>query len=354
MNYNLSSVEPIHVEDIDNARFYLYKAKDFFNNKWLSEEIKSAIEICRKEFLRYGPVPMFDKYDDNALVYLVRVEYPSLEDISLMVEEWLSIRFIPSTGREEELEDFYVTSIGGKKASDVIESYIENKVNGIWNHSLSISRLCGVSPFSKDSFVNKDLLPRRQQFTAISFALMVKECMKECDKQDKDYLFFVSRFRKDMIEKMMYYNKDGNNIPLSFKTVHETLGLPENLLVTFDRDVWSYKCPGYHLDLNQLLDLFEYLVEQGHMSHETIKYYTKFEGDFFKIREKNSSYVSLVRQLCSLGDLLTIKGDLHGSSLTGEELRRHVDEKVDDAPLLFLHPFDWWKEEVELFLKKTK
>ena len=33
MNYNLSSVEPIHVEDIDNARFYLYKVKDFFNNK---------------------------------------------------------------------------------------------------------------------------------------------------------------------------------------------------------------------------------------------------------------------------------------------------------------------------------
>ncbi|MFA6427761.1 MAG: hypothetical protein WCW16_04975 [Candidatus Magasanikbacteria bacterium] len=354
MEYNLSSVEPFFVKKINEATFSLYKAKNFFEKDWLSPLLKEQVRKCRESFYRYGPVPEFDRHDELALIYIIKVEYEIPDpDGAIPIEEWLSMRFIPSGGKEENIEDLFITRIDGERASGIVEKYTKQKIRDVWNHVISISRLCGISPYTTKSSVSVKIASKKK-YVAASFALMVQACMQECKKHKTTYHFFTARFRSDMLKKIMYHKKGEELLYIPFKTVQETLDLPKETCVTFDRGVWAHKCPGYHLDFHHMLDVIEDLIAKGLMSHDTITYHTKLNNNFSEIRKSSKSYVELVEKLSpAFGNMLEVDGPLYKSKLTGEQLRQHIDEAVADAPTLFLLPFDWWEKEIEVFLSKV-
>jgi hypothetical protein len=93
-----------------------------------------------------------------------------------------------------------------------------------------------------------------------------------------------------------------------------------------------YRHPGYFLNHRELTAVLRWLVETGLLTRRTLQRYSPSPTGSERLISLHSRRADFV----GLGRLLTTNGAIEGSTLTGEELRAIIDERVGDGPTLRL------------------
>ncbi len=341
--------DPNHKQKIGKANFEIYLAKSFLDKEWKSGPLKELTRVCRTAFFRYGYVPEFDDHDDFASTYLVRAKY---KENSKKHEEWLSVRFVFSKIGDNNNEDLHVSSYKEQSITDIIVEKFSDFKKGETT-TFSISRLCGTPVFvNEDSFMSVPGI-KRKKFTIVSFALAQKAFFDFCKRKNVKPTIFSVRFRKELVNKSFEIKCGDDVLKFNLKTAYETLGLSPSHKISYNREIWSYRCPSYHLDIFELLNLLKDLINKKIITQKTINFYTDIGMDLKNFNKQDFSYFSLIHKLRKLGNLLTHKGRFHDSYFSGEELRKLVDKYVSDGPTLYLLPSPWWEQEVDKFISEA-
>lgn len=195
-------------------------------------------------------------------------------------------------------------------------------------------------------------LPTYHKFTGLSFALINQRFLQEIEKTKLPYRYVTANVRKDLIETVFSFTKNGHKVKPIFTPAYKILNISEPKKIKLDRIAHSlevYRFPTYFLNLDQLLDCFQKLIMEEKLTNTTLKYYLQTKMNYQEISEMKSK-----KELRLLGELLTVQGPIYKSSLTGEELRKIIDNEVEDEPELKIIEIENWRKGIENIIKIAK
>ena len=340
----------IAVYKIDGALFHVYRAKSLHSLKWESAALKRLVAHARDSYLRYGSVPPFDKYDNKSAVYITRVQYTHRckTQTYYPIEEWLSMRFIPSDGLPEYTEDLLFSLCEGKPLVDWLKAKCTENTEKIVDQIITLSRICSIPPCINGIAVNQNVqLPLKLQYTGISFALMNKVFLEEYKFQTR-HRYITGMFREELINRVLTLESEQGRIP-QFTYGYEFIGQNDPSVITLNRSSAPvYDFPAYFLKTDQHHDALYNLWKKGSIATDTFAYYVKTDFDVHEWMDDIGIFQQI---LPKLGALLTAKGFLSGSSITGEQMRLILNDCVDDGPQLRMMQIEVWSKSIEQYLR---
>jgi hypothetical protein len=305
----------------------------------------------RTTYFRYGDRSLFDQFDRKAAIYLIRVQYPLPRFPQSIVEEWLSVRFVPGNGIPRGVLEPEIFFYKNASIAEHLRNKFFNGRSNFWRSIVSSSRLCGIHPYRVPPDLrdgrgrrNTFFLPRRHRYGALCFALMHAQFF---DDTSIPFRFITEMIRNDILDRVLTLRVNGQTIPPPSRPARETLGLDQRAVFSVNRSVYSYKFPLYWLNRDELIRLFRSLYARKLITNETFHHYLGVNFDRITKTSDSSS-------LAKLGLLLTSRGRIRGSSLTGNELRKLIDAHVSDVPELKITSIDAWRRGIARMLKAAQ
>ncbi|MDP2668437.1 MAG: hypothetical protein Q8P07_01200 [bacterium] len=316
-----------------NDTIRIYAAKKLFSPKWTSPAVHGIVREARKSYYRYGTRSLWDPYDKKAAVYLARVSY-SLNGNP--VEEWLSIRIVPGGGSPKGVGEPEIYSYKNRPLVEYIKHKLFRGNVNFWAQIISGSRMCGVQPyFLTNNGPFTYVLRTKHRHSDICFALIFRRFALDYDKNDYKY---ISGIIADRIVSAVSFKKGRKILKPFFMPANVGLGVKKGD-IKLNRNIYSYKFPIYWLNNGELIKLLNKLVKTKILSKESIK------------RTGACVPIKNTKELKDIGKLLTARGHIIGSKLTGKELRNMIDASVQNAAELKFTPVKDWNLGIKKILK---
>jgi uncharacterized protein YbaA (DUF1428 family) len=188
-------------------------------------------------------------------------------------------------------------------------------------------------------------------YAGIAYALMNRMFIEQMEKEGIEIKFMTSQLNSIMTDVILSFSRGNTRTVLPFEKAHVKLDIdhPSKLFIDRNRALYALSCPGYFLDIRDILKLFQRLHEEGKLDKELLREY--FPGDrSLETIMKNPH----IRDFRFLGKLFTHNGSIIGSSITGQELRDIINKEVQDAPTLYLMHIDEWKKGIDDMISFAK
>ena len=341
-----------HIYCAGKAVFYVYQTKGLYNPEWTSPKLKELVCECRKSYLRYGDVPQLDEYDPKSAIYLVRAVYPvdsvSRESVSAFGEEWFSMRFVPGDGNPRLNEDMFYCQAFGIPVFRWVQDRLFNSADDFGGHVASMSRLCSIPPRRMHGAARSTSLlpqfPSKMRYTFAMFVLTNLAFFEDMRKVKRIIRHISGMFREELITKVLSIPiTERENIP-HFVSANAALGFDGRKNVTIDRSYPVYRYPGYFLRIEQVASVLYDLLRKGSISEDCLRHYFK---DSCPQGEVPAEATRFKPHSHELAEFLTTDGPLHACGLTGEELRRIMNERVQDGPELKIMNMTEWEEDIQ-------
>ncbi len=275
--------------------------------KWKNKNLQKKVLACRKAYLRYGKVPLLDKFDKKSDVYLIEC---SAKQNGFKKPEYFSIRFVHAGKKNPyATEDFL--HFGHKNIS--LESILKK-------HKIKLLSLVTISKFCRQK-----TKPTNLKFTKLAFCLANKFFLET--RPEIKYL--TGLFRNEVINKSL----TKNSLPEFTKA--NTI-FRSNLKI--NRSVSAYKFPGYFLNLPNLKLAIKNLENSRQISKPTLNFYL---GKQLAAKILSTGNLK-IPETKLLPKLLLTSGHLKHSQISGERLREILNTEVNDGPdFYFLHKEPW-------------
>lgn len=318
---------------IGRVFFSVYKAKNLNDNKWNSAVLKKLVMLARQSYLRYGAVPLIDDFDNKSAVYLCRVNYSyQYKKRSILLEEWLSVRFVPGS-EQGSMDDLNQHLYGGRSVSELIKAQLFPNEDCFQNNLVAISRICGIHPY--DSLAPEKSyrwLPKKLKYKAISFALINKDFFSQ-----QAFSYIIGVFREELLKELLRHAKFSLVIPKAHKLLHCRADK-----IYLNRDLLAYRYPGYFLNIRHFISLLKKLIKRKKISVTAIKKYIPFSN---KVINKKQ-YKEILKSAMGMSNLLLSQGVIPGSKIDGKELRALVGKHVADGPSLNMIAVSDWQAQL--------
>jgi len=335
----------------NDTHIFVYKLKDSQEKDFKNNHLSSLLCEARKSYLRYGDVPLIDRYDAKSTVYLARAMYPLVhKSISCYVEEWTSLRFIPAAGAPFSTEDLEAFIYKGKSLSERMKTILFQDHPQAFEQIVTVSRICRIPPrVSEDRFYSShDFLPKKNKYTSLCFLLMNHTFFEECERQGKEYTWLTALAKEELFQKILYWEKGNTKFVFPFTQARQVLQIPPEDSIQVNRSLLSYQFPGYFLNVQELFSFFEKLLEQERITETTLQHYFSIS---LPVKEALRCFSKLseeeyLRVLRGMSVLLQSDGWVPGSLLHASELRSLCDIFVSDAIHLYLSSIPVWKKQI--------
>ncbi|MEK7074280.1 MAG: hypothetical protein AAB968_00775 [Patescibacteria group bacterium] len=345
---------PIAQYSFGEVLIQIYRVKNLHSSEWNSPQLKQYLMHARQSYLRYGHVPLIDKFDTKSEVYITRVLYSIKTDrLSYPVEEWLSMRFVPSDGYPGYTEDLLYSLCEDKPLIQWLSESNFGRTRDSAQHMIAISRICSISPRKIPEYkYEKDVLfPKKLGYTAISFALMNKIFLDNLNPSLKHYKHMTGIFRDEFIDRVLTVRTPEKEIVPDFTFGYKLLELNHVHMIRLDRSaplLYPYHFPNYFFHIDQLHGALNNLYSKGFITQKTFIYYMGTEAHPDKWTHNLDHFKKISPKL---KNILTVIGPLYGTSITGEEMRTIFDQEVDDGPKLRIMNMDAWHNSIEKYLR---
>ncbi|MGE5041411.1 MAG: hypothetical protein ACM3IJ_00735 [Candidatus Levyibacteriota bacterium] len=335
---------PVHTEKIAGGNFSLYRAKELFVPEWGNFAAQALVTEARKSYQLYGDIPLLDRFDQKAAVYLTQVTFQ--DDKERPANEWFTVRFVPGEGEPYSSEDleFYSFSEEGNMHS-VKKAMVERlpQVAGFSEEDLlsktaAVSRLGAVRGYY-DNGDEMESAGRGSKYVGISFALMNMQFLKDA-RHFMDVRLMTSQIH-DSLRRVLSYPPLSGKYSMPFTPGYNMLRVePEAIRV--DRtnpDVYAKDFPSYFYDLGSLGAAFRNFIRDGSLSYEdALRYIPQQVLD----RDVKRPAINLFR---NAGKLL--------GQLSNEQLDV-IDKTVPDATELCIMDAGDWKRGAEQMITAAK
>ncbi len=345
---------PISIWKNGKETYRVYLIKPPHSLKWSDDSLYELFLSMRGSYYIYGDRPPLDEFDAKSGIYAVRVNYPYREEPdSPIVEEWLSIRLVPSTNLPMGAAELDFFKHQGVLVTDVVQETLCRPGEHYTEIFPGCSRMCGVDPYivRKEDEQSGIILTSRHVYSAVCYALMSLHMLE-------DYLnntaarFITGVIIDRFVESTLTVDR---KYPIAFTPAHKVLRIDDPKLITLDRrsrGLYAYHYPAYWFNVRELLDFLKCALEEGSITQDTFNYYL---GSDFRIeaalKEKG---MTVVERLKHLWKLLTVQGEVIGSKRSGEEIRDLMDICVSDGPELKITPLEELRKSVDAILGATK
>lgn len=353
MHQSLTDI-PIAQYSLEGALIKIYRAKSLHCSEWKSPQLKQYVMHARQSYLRYGSVPLIDDFDIKSEIYITCVSYSIKNNrVSYPVEEWLSMRFVPSNGKPEYTEDLLYSLCEDKP---LIQWLSESNFGGTRDaakHMIAISRICSIPLRRIPAYTYKKNVsfPKKLGYTAISFALMNKVFLDNLNFSSEYYGHMTGIFRDEFIDNVLTVRTPERETVPDFTLGYKLLGLNNINALVFNRSapsLYPYHFPNYFLKIDELHRALAHLYFDGCLTQETFIHYMGAEAD----PDKWIHDVDYFKRISSrLERMLTVAGHLYGTSITGEKMRAVLDREVSDGPRLRIMNMDAWRNSIEKYLR---
>jgi len=331
-----------------SAEMSLYEAKALYDPEWNDSAARDLVWAARGSFDRYGPVPVTDEYDAKSSVCLVRTTFTChTAHAALPMEEWFTIRFVPSDGLPHGNADLNNCICKDQPVGNVIETALLGSDRSGLSGLVSISRMSAIPAYTvgTEAGDGKANSRRALRYSAAAFAMAHGYVMRRYGGSWR-YLTGLCH-PKLLASAFSVRNADGRVVP-RYTTGADMLGLASVRDVKLDRSAEAYHYPGYFLDVRQLARVLGDLLAQGVLTRATLRHYLGLDDV-----ELGSNLVRLT-QSRQLGSLLTARGELVGARITGERLRAYLDRVVEDEPVLYIFDARAWSDEIDGMLEEVE
>lgn len=357
---------PVHIERIGNIVFALYRAKRLHDHAWEHPVLRRLVVEARKTYKVYGDdIPEINTYDLKSAIYLVRVTYlMHAEKYSFPVEEWSSMRFVPAMGeplRTEDL-DFFVYAKKREKTpvinimSECFTFFRGKSEEEILSMIATQSRLCAIRPYALKksdeeiffTYIKKTAVARKNHYVPICFALMNRQFLDDCQKEDEPIKLLTSQIHTYLSDTVLSLSLPSGTQKLPFTNAHTYIDGVNPHAIRIDREkpgVYAYQYPGYFLNVHDLARTFKELLSEKFISREALSPYLVSGVEFGAM-----FYHPHIKHFQKMGTLLTMKGKIDGSNITGEQLRKILNHRVSDGPTWRLLDIQIWRQGVTDFL----
>lgn len=331
-----------------DTHVFIYTVKNSDETYFSHPELYKILCEARKSYWRYGDVPLIDKYDAKSSIYLTRVIYPSIQGgAHCFLEEWTSMRFIPASGVPFSTEDLESCIYQGQTLSTHLKKTLFQNHDSAWERLITISRICRIRPhiFTKNFRFDHQALPQKNKFTAKSFVAMVQLFLDQSVEKGKNYEWFTALAKEELFTKVLHLNLEEKNFRFPFFQAAKVLGIPPARTIRINRSVLSYRYPGYFLHVEELLLLFEKLIDLKRIKDSFLCHLLGITEPFSDFRKKYKELptMDLVKILQGISSLLLTEGWIENSSLHASQLRSLCDLCVSDAIQLYLSPTFLWQ-----------
>lgn len=314
---------PNSVWKINNIIFKIYKVKDLFDPQWLNETLYKLLLHARSSYYIYGDRPPLDEYDAKSASYLIQTTYQS-------IEEWLSVRITPYHGTPINESDLAYFLYNGHKIDYYLQENFFTPQKTYLDYTVAIDRICAIRPYCIASNYKKSdaIIPLKQKFAGISYALIIKQSLKDY-LEEKPYLYATTILNNKMRKKSLTVEWRGIKLPIKFSPAYKLLGFKNSRPISLNRLTHNkiiYKFPSYFLNLMDLMKLMKKLNNKKILPNRVIKNYINER----LLTETTRLGEIPLEKFHKIGKLLSVNGKINGSDITGEELRRLIDQEVSD------------------------
>lgn len=230
----------------NGVNFFVYKAKNLLVKKWINSRLKKIVSECRKSYHRYGKREIFDKYDNKAAIYLACVRYPADVSGSKVIEEWLSVRFVPGQGTPLGANELEIYSLDGKNLDKVMKEKFFGGDRDFWKNIISSSRMCGIISSADGS------VPVKHRYTAVCFSIIQRQFMDDCIKSEQTFKYLTEIVRNDFMKKALSIRSRGGDVIMPPSVPAYKFLNKKREEIILDRSIYADKFPAYWLDAGQL------------------------------------------------------------------------------------------------------
>lgn len=346
---NLTLPSPAREYQFGDARFFVYKVKDKSERNFPQKELHTLLLEARKTYLRYGDVALTDSYDEKSSIYLTRIVYHyQVDNVSIPLEEWVSVRFVPASGDPISTEDLDACVYNNRPLSESLHKMLLSDKPEPLKHLVTISRICRIVPRVPvdNVFFSGNFLPQKNKYTALAFTAMNEVFLEESKNRGEEYHYFTALAKPELFEKVLHFQTNTTKVYFPFSPASEILQLKNDERLRIHRSLLSYRHPGYFLHLEEMIALLEKLIELGRLTENSWQHYFQTKMCFAEFRQKHeeSPYHEFLPFIQGLSKLLLTPGWIEGSRMHGTELRSLVDLCVSDAVQLYIAPASKWKQ----------
>lgn len=302
--------------------FSVYRVKKYNAPGWEHASLKKLLELMRRSYERYGARDRFDAYDRRAAIYIVKTRYQRGGE---WVTEWLSSRLLSGYGSPMGTKELEIFTYNGTGLDTLLRIHdgIASK-SAFWKTILSSSRMCGI----RDTVRSSRSQGTQHRYTSLANALIRAQFLIDHPEAITEFRYVVAILPAWLHHKRLRFKNERKNIVPRYTPAHRFFNVPKQA-IALKRDIYSYEYPRYWLNMKDLQKLFVTLYADGALTRETL------------IRYCDAPTPAEIDERW-LGKLLTIQGNIAGSSITGEELRAQVDISVRDMPELRITPVRKW------------
>ena len=350
---------PIYARERQRVRFEVYKAKDFFCTDWNDDRLAKLVFACRRSFLRYGKVPLQDKYDDKSAVYLARATYnfyaPETKT-EMPAEEWLSLRFIPGHGTPESTDDLDVCIYRNKPIKYWLLKHLTKSENKIYEHLdpfVTISRFSKISPY----FLNdkeqeeKIFLSSRLNYIGELFTLINHVFLQDCEKSNAPFRLITCMLKPEIEDRIASSIHEKKESKLSLDSADKFFRWPKGSVKMLRGDL-SFSFPGYFFGLQEILLALKKLIESKKLSHFTLLHYLDTPLTIDQLIDLcQRDIVAALYHTNNLSKMFFESGRLHKARIGGKRLRSMAEKEITGGPSLKVEHIDSLRKKVSTFLK---
>jgi hypothetical protein len=336
----------------DDVRFEVYRAKRLLEYEWENDVLLQLLVEARASYYRYGEIPPLDEQDKKSAIYLVRFIYPfACGDASsaVEIEEWHSTRVVPAMGVPDGLKDFELFVCQSKPAHAAVAQVLRAASVHDLDSVVGSSRTCAIPPIvsgDQDGCVGA-ALKLQQRCTPLALAMVHHYFWKDSVEGHFSCSYMASIAVPKFIATGFTATIKDKQFTPDFIPAHLFLGVSA-AEVRLDREVlgrYVYRFPAYFLNIRELLALLGTLAETQRLPLAILEKHLGTKVDLNAMQSK-----VIFENVKRLGSLLTTRGNIAGTSMTGEELRTLIDKEVHDGPMLHLTAFPLWVESVNRML----
>ncbi len=318
----LRSIQPALVYKIEDKdlEIKVFGVKRMNDPCWGNAPLYSLLRLARLSYLRYGQIQSLDQYDNKAVIYAARATYMFHDK---MVSEWLSLRFAPYSGIPDGIEDIGFYQYNGRPIKEIINRKFLRPRGLSWNDCVSGSRICGINPYLMATEATSEL-SRHNRFAGLCFAALHRQFFREYPK----YKILISQIPDSFLENVLATL----SLPkLRLTTAYRALKCDKKILGLNRGNRYIYKFPMYFLNPDDVLAVFRRLYLDGRITEATLAYY--FDGRLTGLMVRSGNWPSM-EKLNNLGLIFSAEGRIHGSELTGEDIRNLLIFLARDGPKL--------------------
>ncbi len=327
-----SQARPLAVYQNAGATFAVYQVKNLYERRWLHPSLWPLVKQARAAYARYGRIALFDSYDDKAAIYLAKAIYQGQE-------EWLGLRFVPADGLPKATEDLLKCGRREPLGVQMRRRLFAGNKNFL-KQVVTVSRIGGL-PAAGSS---------KLKHAAVLFALINKHFFEEAAKARRQFHYLTGLFRPEIIVKSLTRRCAKETLP-RFTAAHQILGSNQPADFTLRRELYLYRYPAYFFKMEELLKTLKKLIKQGRLTNLSWRYYLKTKNNFADFVKESAGQIQAWQNLWRL---LTVKGRLRDSVITGEELRQIIDQETADGPELKIMPVPLWQKSINKFLNYAR